>query len=231
MLEFLLSGFFYYILFNFVFYLSNLVLYLIDTNYTFVRRKIQPKPIEELIAVYKKCLPVALKNTFIYNLPAVVILPIIINWYGFNFSWGKTIFDLLMSYILMDFVYYITHRALHLDCFYTRFHKKHHEITAPIGLAATYLTVVDFYSNIFSIYLPPIILSADHTTMTIWVIISTLNTVFIGHSGYSPIASFHDNHHEYFNYNYGVGVFSDNMFNTKYVRLSAKTSNLALLGR
>ena len=116
----------------------------------------------------------------------------------------------------MDFFYYITHRILHTKYFYTGYHKKHHEILTPVGLSATYLTVVDFYSNILSIYLPLVLLYADATTTTLWMVISTLNTVFIGHSGINPIASFHDNHHRYFNYNYGVGIFADRLFGTIY---------------
>ena len=216
MINYFMDGLFYYFLFNVVFYFFNFILYLIDTNKIFYDQKLQPKPNEIIIETYKKCLPVALKNTFLYNLPAVITLPPLINWYGFNFSLTKTIFDLIMSYILMDFFYYVTHRLLHTDLFYVRFHKKHHEITAPVGLTATYLTLVDFYSNILSIYLPPIILSSDSTTLTLWIIISTMNTIFIGHSGFSPIASFHDNHHKYFNCNYGVGVFADYLFGTKH---------------
>ena len=212
----LLDGLFYYLLFNVVFYVSNAFLYLIDVNGIFSSSKLQNKSTDELTNVYKKCLPVSLRNTFIYNLPAVITLPPMINWYGFQFSWTKTIIDLVISYVLMDLIYYITHRILHLDCFYTKYHKKHHEITAPVGLAATYLTFIDYYSNVISIYLPPILLSSNHTTWTLWVIISTLNTIFIGHSGYSPIASFHDNHHKYFNCNYGVGVFADKLFGTKH---------------
>ena len=216
MLEMILEGLSYYLLFNFVFYASNFVLYLIDTYGIFRSQKLQQNSTENIARIYKQCLPIALTNTFVYNLPAVITLPLFINWYGFQFSWAKTIFDLVASYILMDFIYYVTHRILHMELFYAKYHKKHHEITAPVGLAATYLTFVDFYSNILSIYLPPILLSADKTTFTLWVIISTLNTVFIGHCGFSPIAVFHDNHHKYFNCNYGVGVFADRLFGTRH---------------
>ena len=214
MIEFLSDGLFYYCLFNIVFYTANLLLYIIDTNSIFSGRKLQAKSVDEIVHVYKKCLPVALLNTFVYNLPAVITLPPLINILNFEFSWLKMIHDLIASYILMDLFYYLTHRLLHTDRFYTKFHKKHHEITAPVGLTSTYLTFVDFYSNVLSIYVPPIILSAHSITMSLWIIISTLNTIFIGHSGFSPIARFHDNHHKYFNCNYGVGIFADRLFGT-----------------
>lgn len=214
--DILLDGLYYYFLFNFVFYGCNLILYFVDMLTVSANYKLQPRSKAKLHADYVKCLDVSVKNTFLYNLPAVIMMPILINWYGFSFSWAKTIFDLVMSYVLMDLVYYLTHRVLHFNCFYAKYHKKHHEMTAPVGLSATYLTVVDFYSNIVSIYLPPILLSVDRTTMSMWIIISTLNTIFIGHSGYNPIASFHDNHHKYFNCNYGVGVFADRLFGTRY---------------
>lgn len=207
---------FYYLLFNFVFYASNLILYFIDSSELLSRHKLQPQELKNIIQTYNKCLPVSIKNTFIYNIPAAISLPFFINWYGFSFTWIKTIFDIIMSYILMDIVYYFTHRLLHTKRFYAKYHKKHHEITCPVGLSSTYLTIIDFYSNILSIYLPPIILSSDHTTFTLWIIISTLNTVLIGHSGYDPIASFHDNHHKNFNCNYGVGIVADYIFDTRY---------------
>ena len=206
----------YYLIFNSVFYASNFILYVLDITGILFHRKLQPKHTIEIAETYKKCLPTAIINTCIYNIPAILTLPIFVNWYGVEFSWIKTIFDLVASYILMDFFYYATHRILHMEKFYQRFHKKHHEITAPVGLTATYLTFVDYYSNILSIYLPPIILSSDRFTIILWIIISTMNTVFIGHSGYSPLASFHDNHHKYFNCNYGVGILADRIFGSVY---------------
>ena len=217
MLNYLFDGLFYYFLFNLIFYTTNFLLYLIDTNEIFDDYKLQNKKGSKLMLIYKKCLPISLKNTFIYNLPAIMTLPFFINWYGFTFSWYKVGIDLILSYVLMDFFYYVTHRILHTNYFYATYHKQHHEITAPVGLTATYMTVVDLYTNILSIYLPPIILSSCHTTITLWMIISTLNTILIGHSGYSVIATFHDNHHQHFNYNYGVGILADRIFGTIYV--------------
>lgn len=203
----------YYFLFNITFYVSNLILYFIDTRSILAENKLQTQSVDLIYNTYKKCLSTALLNTFVYNIPAVFMMIPVVNWYGFDFSWTKTLFDLAMSYIMMDFFYFVTHRLLHTKYLYV-YHKKHHEILAPVGLSATYLTIVDFYSNVLSIYLPLVLLSADSTTTSLWIIISTLNTIFIGHSGYSPIASFHDNHHKYFNCNYGVGVFADRLFGT-----------------
>jgi sterol desaturase/sphingolipid hydroxylase (fatty acid hydroxylase superfamily) len=206
--------FYYYCLFNFTYYVSNLVLFVLDVTGLLSGQKLQPYDRSNIIQTYKKCLPVALLNTFIYNIPGIFTMLPMINWYGFKFSWAKTLFDLAMAYLLMDILYWATHRLLHTKYFYNRYHKFHHEIISPVGISATYLTLLDFYSNIFSIYFPLIMLSSDATTTSLWMIISTLNTIFIGHCGYGPIASFHDNHHLHFNCNYGVGIWADKLCGT-----------------
>ncbi len=208
---------YYYCLFNITYYIANLILYLIDTYRIFDNRKLQPISSDLVAQTYKKCLPIALQNTLIWSIPSACVLPMLINLYNFEFLWYKTIFDIIVSVFMTDFIYYVTHWLLHTKYLYRTYHKKHHEITAPIGLSSTYMTVLDFYSNILSIYLPPIILSSDSVTVTIWIILSTLNTIFVGHGGFNPFSTFHDNHHKYFGYNYGLGVFMDRIFGTEYV--------------
>jgi sterol desaturase/sphingolipid hydroxylase (fatty acid hydroxylase superfamily) len=214
--NFLYDFFSYYFLVNIVYYSSNLFLFVLDMSGLLQDQKLQTYDYDEIIKTYKKCLPVALINTFIYNIPAVLLLVPSVNWYGFSFSWFKTLFDLVSAYLLMDILYFLTHRLLHTKYFYSKYHKFHHEIIMPVGISATYLTLLDYYSNIFSIYFPLFILSADSFTTKLWIVISTLNTVFIGHCGYSPMANFHDNHHLHFNYNYGVGIWADKLFGTVY---------------
>lgn len=213
------ESFFFYALFNTIYYGTNLILYFVDTSGLLLDMKCQKvadkeKHISEIKNTYQKCLPISLRNTLLWSIPTVLTLPPLINIWGYDFTWGKFILDIVLSYFLMDFIFYWSHRFLHHDDLYIAYHKQHHEIIAPVGLSATYMTVVDFYANILSIYLPPILISSNKETVIIWVIISTLNTIFVGHSGYSPIANFHDNHHKYFNCNYGVGVFTDKLFGT-----------------
>jgi fatty acid hydroxylase domain-containing protein 2 len=216
-MEFITDGIYYYLLFNFIYYATNFILFIVDTTGVLNKHKLQLKEKSEIIETYKKCLPVALKNTLAYSLPTVMTLPFFINLGGYEFTWFKFWYDLIMCYGLTDFIFYCTHRILHTDLLYSKYHKKHHEITAPVGLSATYLTPVDFYSNILSIYLPPILLSSHSFTISAVVILSTLNTILIGHSGYNPIAYFHDDHHKYFNCNYGMGLFADKLFGTEFI--------------
>ena len=203
-----------YLLFNFVYYLTSGVLFVIDYFGFFISNKIQNT--QEYLDYYKKCLPCVLVNTLLY-----VLLPCsILGYYEYYqtklFTVRDCIFDLTAAVILTDIFFYTVHRILHLPYFYAVFHKQHHEIVAPVGLSAVYTTLIDFYiGNIFPVFLPMYILDAHVITIRIWLVIITLNTVLFAHSGFG-IADYHDKHHSLFTKNYGTNLFMDKLFHTNY---------------
>lgn len=112
----------------------------------------------------------------------------------------KLIGDLFVCYVVREVSFYYTHRMFHLKYFYKHVHKRHHEWTAPIAIAATYAHPIE---HVVSNYLPAVIgigLMNSHLITTwiylTWVIVETLQT----HSGYHlPFClkpEFHDFHHE-----------------------------------
>lgn len=203
----------YYLIFNLSYYLSNAVLFLTDYYNLFFHQKINTSQ-NNIIDVYKKCIPSILFNTLI----ASVVPSFIMAWAQIDntraFSIGKCIFDLIFSIILVDVFLYIMHRIFHIPYLYQTFHKKHHEIISPIGFSSLYMTTTDFYlGNTLPTFLPMYIMGAHRITTIIWLVGVIINTTFFAHSGYW-MANYHDKHHSLFNKNYGADVFMDKLFQT-----------------
>lgn len=203
----------YYIIFNITYYLSNFVLFVSDCWGIYASKKINHR-MQDMIAVYKKCLSCVLINTLIASIGPSVLMA----WsqHGNNefFSPGKCITDIALSLILIDILLYICHRIFHIPFLYKLFHKKHHEITAPVGFSSLYMTITDFYfGNILPTFLPMYLMGAHPITTHIWLIGVIINTTFFAHSGYY-IADYHDKHHSLFNKNYGAHIFMDKLFGT-----------------
>ena len=126
------------------------------------------------------------------------------------------LFDFMIGIFIPDVLFYTTHKILHLPPLYKLFHKKHHELKAPIGISALYMTITDMYfANIIPLYLPMVLLSSHQYTLIIWMIIININTVIVSHGGIKYISEFHDNHHKYFNVNFGMNLLMDYYFNYK----------------
>lgn len=203
-----------YLLFNFIYYLTSGILFLIDFFELFPSKKIQDK--KNYLDNYIKCLPCVMINTLVY-----AFLPcLIFGWYEFYFNpifnILGCILDICVSIILTDIFFYGIHRVLHMPYFYKKYHKQHHEIITPIGLCAVYMTMVDFYvGNILPVLLPMLIIGAHITTIRIWLTIIIVNTIVFAHSGFM-IAEHHDKHHTLFIKNYGIGIFMDKIFGTSH---------------
>jgi sterol desaturase/sphingolipid hydroxylase (fatty acid hydroxylase superfamily) len=192
-------------------------MFLIDWLNLFATKKIQPTTHNEIMVLYKKCLPTVLINTFIMIIPGIIGTCLIINPLNLEFSYLKMTFDFVLGAFMTDILFYTCHRILHLPMFYKRYHMKHHKIVAPIGISALYTTPIDLYvGSLIPIYLPMILLSAHPYTIKIWIILTTANSVIMAHSGFKIMADFHDYHHEKFTKNYGMNLFMDYLMGTKY---------------
>lgn len=206
----------YYLIFVLSFWIPSLILFFVDVKNILFNYKIQNKSPESVISSYRKCIWRVLINSLVLPVPAIYVLSYLTYANSF-FSIGKVLIELLIAVPLVDTFFYLLHRLFHHPALYKRFHKKHHEVTAPIGISALYMTSTDLYiGNILPVFLPMIILSASPITVSAWMIIATVNTVIMAHSGFVWLADFHDYHHKVFRRNYGTNIFMDWLFDTRY---------------
>jgi methylsterol monooxygenase len=130
----------------------------------------------------------------------------------------------LFYYFISDMYFYASHRLLHTKFLYRTVHKKHHYFTAPMAISALYCNRTEMIlSNIITGLLPGTLLGSHMGLVFTWTLFGLVNSCIV-HSGYTmPFfiltnTNAHDNHHKYFNVNYGIGGLSDLIFGTKYVK-------------
>ena len=138
------------------------------------------------------------------------------GWSGLTFK-GKlpstltTVWQICVAYLGYDLMFYISHRALHSNLLYMRFHKQHHEFQTPVGLAAIYCHPLEMLlSNVGPLFIGTIIAGSHIYTVYMWTIFAVLGTM-THHCGYDwpwmwyvdHQPNFHDYHHEKFNVNFG----------------------------
>lgn len=112
---------------------------------------------------------------------------------------------ILLHTIVVEAVFYWTHRMLHLKPFYARIHKMHHKFHITTAVACVHSHWIEFLiGNLPGIILGPYC-SNCHPTLGVWWVMFTLIDTAGAHSGYCCFkAKGHDLHHEFFNVNYGV---------------------------
>ena len=218
-MDYLYNSLIYYAVFNITYYASSFITYLYDCNIDSEcnsDNKNQLTCKDELTNTYNKIKSTVLLNTFVFSVPAILFA----GYYDTYIMTGpfiisKCLLDIIFALICIDPFFYGTHKLLHHKVFYERFHKKHHKISKPVGMAALYTTVTEFYvGNVIPIFLPLYIVGAHHLVVKLWLIFIIVNTIFISHSGYKKFGDFHDKHHQYFTKNYGTDIFVDKLLGT-----------------
>ncbi|KAH7662868.1 Methylsterol monooxygenase protein [Dioscorea alata] len=114
--------------------------------------------------------------------------------------------QLLVYFIVEDYVSYWIHRVMHHGWQHEKIHKVHHEYTAPMGFVAAYAHHAEVF--IFSVpsFIGPAIVPGHMITFWLWIILRQMQGIE-AHCGYnfpfSPTkvipfyggAEFHDYHH------------------------------------
>ena len=137
-------------------------------------------------------------------------------------SWWVIAFEFALYFFLFDTWFYWFHRAMHKEPFYKLVHKLHHYSTAPNLL--TTLSVNPLESLINGGFVPLFLCAATLLALPIhdsaFILIGPTNIIMgpYVHSGYEFFprwwnkswatkwfitATFHDQHHKYFNFNFG----------------------------
>lgn len=121
-----------------------------------------------------------------------------------------------------ELMFYWSHRLLHHPKLYGKFHKKHHEYSAPFALAAIYCTPLEMIVSNLWPFLGVVSVFRFHLFFAYcWVGNAVMGTQ-THHSGHKwpwmtvldHQPKFHDLHHKYFNCNYGNVDFFDRLCGT-----------------
>jgi sterol desaturase/sphingolipid hydroxylase (fatty acid hydroxylase superfamily) len=111
-----------------------------------------------------------------------------------------------LSVLIVEVWFYTTHWLLHQPPFYSLIHKIHHRFKAPIAVASMYAHPIEFVvGNLLGVVLGPMLTRCHPMTSFVWIHNGLMSTGG-SHSGYKMFyADFHDAHHQYFDYNFGIG--------------------------
>jgi Delta7-sterol 5-desaturase len=161
-------------------------------------------------------------------------------------NWWVILAEYALYFVAFDTWFYWLHRAMHVEPFYKWIHKLHHFSTAPNLL--TNISVNPLESLINGGFVP-LFLTVVTVHEQAFALITPTN-VFIGfmiHSGYEFFprwwnkswatkwmisATFHDQHHKYFNFNFGgYTTLWDRLCGTMRPKFEADFEKLKTRGR
>jgi len=187
------------------------------------RQKIQPKTSFEIRGAKSnpplwKLFAVVLFNQVFVLLPGMYLLDYVTRSGWIPFCSGirvteklPSVFEMIRSIglalLMLEVLFYYSHRLLHHPAIYSAVHKLHHDFRAPVALAAIYAHPIEaIFSNLICV-MGPAFFSSFHLYTWYWgLIIGWLGTMN-DHSGYfiqsNFLKGFHDWHHETFTGNFG----------------------------
>jgi len=118
---------------------------------------------------------------------------------------------------VIEIWFYLTHRALHSPRLFKAVHKRHHRFHAPCAVACMYAHPFEYVvGNTMGVVLGPVLTNAPATEAAFWLCFCLVSTCG-SHCGYAFLgARDHDEHHEHFDVNFGVGLFMDRLCGTGF---------------
>jgi len=186
------------------------------------------------LSQYPKLCRITLRNQLFVNLPlGYVMAKWVMPWRGMRSDLPlpgpmETVANWIVCVLCAEIGFYHVHRLLHLPRFYAKFHKKHHEFTAPVALATTYCTMTEHaFSNVIPVLIGHTIFGS-HFTIYVMTFLDLSGVSMLSHCGYNiPGLSGslrHDYHHFAFTENFGPTGLLDAWYGTakNYERLLAE---------
>lgn len=214
MLNFIISNYTFYFI---TYWMTSALCYVCD-RYLNKKYKLQNKEIN--LGKYHNSAKYVLYLQLISFIPTISVMYPVLYYVNIDLSWKypgiiNSLYKLILTTLIFDLLFYIGHRSLHTKLLY-KYHKRHHEWTAPVGVVAHYADILEFFVvDILLAAISPVIAGCNSLLSCIWIVIASF-MVIITHSGYDLFCvKSHDEHHEKFNCNYGI-LFTDHIFNTQY---------------
>ncbi|KAJ8773076.1 hypothetical protein K2173_028253 [Erythroxylum novogranatense] len=197
--------FFFYSLFSLPYILIDLIEWKKLTKY-----KIQPR-IKISFSGMLRCYKDVVVSSFLVFGPLQLFSYDILKWFGIRTSlplpcgW-EVLSQILIYFLIEDYVGYWLHRWLHTKWAYEKIHHVHHEYIAPIGPAAPYAHWAETLILGFPSFIGPALVPGHIVTFWVWFALRLMEAID-AHSGYefpwSPAkfvplfggAEYHDYHH------------------------------------
>jgi methylsterol monooxygenase len=208
----------FYVLSVQLYFINCLIHYVLDTSLYELTQPFKVNKIskEKYTELYHKYFQNVFYNVVISPIPFGIIAVYLINFdslYDSNFWISECIWELCLTILVTDIIFYTTHRIMHSRYLY-KYHKIHHEVTLPVSISALYVS--DFYSffnNTLPFILPSFFICSNVMTIKIWFCLIISESIF-SHAGYYGWSEVHDKHHTKNNVNFGNNIFMDKLFKT-----------------
>jgi sterol desaturase/sphingolipid hydroxylase (fatty acid hydroxylase superfamily) len=159
---------------------------------------IQPVSRANMKHLYRKCIPVVIRNQLVIQLPFLILLERFHEDREMNIWWD--IINSGFQHLLTAIVFTITHWLFHRYCYWI--HKTHHVFIRPIAISTEYNSLSEEAINWGYTYIIAGLIPVSHPWLIINIVI--LNVIDqLGHCGYDlwTMTDYHDSHHRLFNVN------------------------------